>query len=561
MSFNFSLRCLDCGARFEGQPLTESCPQCGGEWLQTVYEDDRLSVDLLDRARRRPFDMWRYIDVLPVHGGRPAHSMGEGGTPLIRAENLGLMLGLDNLYIKDERQGPTGSFKDRQAALTIAVLKEADQTEAVVASTGNVGIAFSAYGARSGVKIWAFLTSLVPPSKMHEIALYGTQVVKVTSTYDQAKELAAEFAARRGLYIDRGVRSIAAVEAMKTIGYEIAEQLGALEGHSSAEGAQRSFGWRSPDWYFQAVSGGIGPVGVQKGFAELRGMGLVDRIPALGIVQAQGCAPMVRAWKDDLDQAEPVVSPSTHISTLSTGDPGRSYTLLRERMQAGGGGLMESVTDQEAFRAMHLLAKMEGLSVEPAAAVAFAGLIKLAQRGAIEREALIVVNCSGHTIPIERELLGEDWGEEIDLVGGRLPESPREGLLAALARLDRHRTREVLIVDDHEHARRLVRRVLQAQGNFTLREVESGPEALEAVREQPPDLIILDLMMPEMDGFELLEQLREREDTARVPVIVVTAKNLTREEKERLQGRISRLMLKGDFLTEDLIDEISKVLE
>lgn len=222
---------------------------------------------------------------------------------------------------------------------------------------------------------------------------------------------------------------------------------------------------------------------------------------------------------------------------------------------------MESVSDQEAFRAMHLLAKMEGLSVEPAAAVAFAGLIKLAQRGEIDRQAVIVVNCSGHTIPIERELLGDDWSEEIDLASGQLPETPREGLLSALARLDQRRTREILIVDDHADARRLVRRILQAQGDFTVREAESGPQALAAARERPPDLLILDLMMPEMDGFDVLERLREHDDTAQVPVIVVTAKNLTRSERKRLEGKVSRLMLKGDFLTEDLIDEITEVLE
>lgn len=561
MSPNLTLKCVECGHRFEGAPLVEACPNCGSTWLEAFVDPQGRREKLLERARSRPFDMWRYLEALPVAEGRPSHSMGEGGTPLIRAENLGMMLGLDNLFIKDERQGPTGSFKDRQAALTLAVLKEAGRTEAVVASTGNVGISFSAYGARSGVKIWAFLTSLVPPSKMHEIALYGTQVVKVTSTYDQAKELAAEFASRRGLYVDRGTRSIAAVESMKTIGYEIAEQLGALGRRETSTSGDGSIGWQAPDWYFQAVSGGIGPVGVQKSFTELNRMGLIDQLPALGIVQAAGCAPMVQAWKADRDTAEPVASPSTHISTLSTGDPGRTYSILRRRMQDGGGGTMESVTDEEAFRAMHLLAKMEGLSVEPAAAVAFAGLIKLAQQGMFDRDQTIVVNCSGHTIPIERELLGEGWSEEIDLVGGQLPESPREGLLAALARLDQRSTREVLIVDDHADARRLVRRVLQAQGDFTIREVQSGPEAIQSVRERRPDLIILDLMMPEMDGFEVLEKLRERDETARVPVIVVTAKNLTREEKQRLEGRISRLMMKGDFLTEDLIAEISKVLE
>jgi threonine synthase len=391
---------------------------------------------------------------------------------------------------------------------------------------------------------------------MHEVALYGTQVVKVTSTYDQAKYLAAEFARKRGLYLDRSARSMLNVEAMKTMAYEIAEQLGALFEAPLQESGPL---WRSPDWYLQAVSGGIGPIGVSKGFAELRAMGLADGIPSLGIIQAAGCAPMVRAWKAGAPVAEPVTSPTTHISTLSTGDPGRAYVLLRERMAAHG-GTMESVTDEEAFQAMHLLGKMEGLSVEPAAGVAFAGLIKLVQQGVIGADEIVVVNCSGHTLPIEEELLQEGWAQDIEWPEGELPASPQEGLLAALARLDQRRTRSVLIVDDHPDARRLIRRILQAQGSYSVREVGSGPEALTEARAFPPDLVILDLMMPDMDGFEVLDRLKREQATQQVPVIVVTAKDLTLDEKKRLEGQISRLMTKGDFLNEDLLEEISKAL-
>jgi threonine synthase len=119
-----------------------------------------------------------------------------------------MMLGCPNLFIKDERQGPTASFKDRQAAVTIAALKEAGITEMVAASTGNVAISYSAYAARASIKLWAFLTSLVPGSKMREVAIYGTQVIKVTGSYDQAKQIAAEFARKRSLYLDLGARSI-----------------------------------------------------------------------------------------------------------------------------------------------------------------------------------------------------------------------------------------------------------------------------------------------------------------------------------------------------------------
>jgi threonine synthase len=289
---------------------------------------------------------------------------------------------------------------------------------------------------------------------------------------------------------------------------------------------------------------------------------LIDELPALGLIQSAGCAPMAQAWQQGLEQAPPIKEPTTYISTLSTGDPGRSYQLLRQRMNAGGGGTMESVTDEEAFSAMHMLAKMEGLSVEPAAAVAFAGVIKLARAGALDANEVIVVNCSGHTQPVEEELLGEYWATEIELqTDPPALQAPSDGLLSALTHLDQDRTSEVLIVDDHADARRLIRRILQAQGDFTIKEAETAAEGLALCRQDSPDLIILDLMMPEMDGFEMVEALRKQPETSLTPVIVVTAKELTLRERNQLQGQISKLMMKGDFLNQDLLDEIGRVLE
>jgi threonine synthase len=468
-----------------------------------------------------------------------------------------MMLGCPNLYIKDERQGPTGSFKDRQAAVTIAALKEAGVTEAVVASTGNVAIAYSAYAARAGIKLWAFLTSLVPGEKMREVAVYGTQVVKVTATYDQAKQVAAEYARQRGLYIDRGTRSIPSVEAMKTIAFEIAEQFTALPPLKTVTGPLPTTPWRTPDWYLQSVSGGLGPYGVQKGFEELRRMNLIEKTPAMGMIQTAGCAPMVHAWKGGLDRAKPVRSPRTHISTLSTGNPGRTYTLLTQRLQRG---TFESVTDEEAFQAMHIVAKMEGLSVEPAAAVAFAGLIRLVRSGQIKPADSVVVNCTGHTMPVEPIVLGRGWARNVVLPSQTMEDTPEEGLLAALNRVTEDRFPRIVIADDHPDARRLIRRILQSQGNYTLLEASDGRDALETVQRELPDLVILDLMMPEMDGFSFLDALKADPNTANIPVIVVTAKVLTGQEKQRLSGQIESLMQKGDFLNDDLLDEIKALV-
>ena len=554
----FVIRCLDCGHAAPFMPSSMHCPQCNSQWREAEYDMTEVAMTFPSEIKNRPFDLWRYQELLPIHNPNPTLRLGEGGTPLIQAANLGMMLGLPNLYIKDERQGPTSSFKDRQAAVTIAALKEGGVTEMVAASTGNVAISLSAYAARAGIKLWAFVTSLVPGVKMREIALYGSQVVKITGSYDQAKQVAAEFARQRGLYQDMGARTVTAVEAMKTIAFEIAEQLTLQLGPptGSTETAPK---WRTPDWYIQAISGGMGPLGVYKGFRELQGLGIIDRIPAIAPIQAEGCAPMVESWKKGLEIAEPVLSPQTRIETLATGDPGRTYVMLRKQVNETH-GVFESVSDEDAFRAMHVLAKMEGISAEPAAAVAFAGLFKLVRAGIIKSTDTVVVNCTGHTLPAEQFLFGEGWTRDVDLQRPETTPTPQEGLLSALNNVTPNRFPRVVVVDDTPEARRLIRRILQSQGDFEISEATNGREALELVAKERPDLIILDLMMPEVDGFAVLDSLRSQPETANIPVIVATAKELTVDEKSRLQGQIQSLMLKGDFLNDEFLEEVRSLI-
>ncbi len=562
MAENFVAECLDCGHTTAYSPLMPDCPRCNSPWLQASYNYNNIANQLPARIAGRTFDIWRYRELLPVREYNQTLTMGEGGTPLIHAQNLGMMLGCPHIYIKDERQSPTNSFKDRQAAVSIASLKEAGVTEAVLASTGNVAISYSAYAARAGIKLWAFLTSLVPAEKMREVAIYGTQVIKVTGTYDQAKKVAAEFAKQRNLFLERGTRTIPSVEAMKTIAYEIAEQITAQLAMDTLQANAKGLKipWRVPDWYFQSVSGGLGPLGVQKGFLELHKMGLTDRVPFMAIIQVEGCSPMVQAWKQGRDVAIPVDVPRTHIATLATGDPGRTYSLLYHRMNDGTDGLFESVSDEETFRNIHILAKMEGLSVEPAAAVAFAGLIKLVRAGMIQPDDVIVVNCTGHTMPVENVILGNGWAKDVVLPSHHLAASPHEGLLAALNRATVDRYPRIAIVDDNLDARRLIRRILQSQGEYTLYEAESGRQAVELIQKELPDLIILDLMMPEMDGFSVLDILKSQPDTSSIPVIVVTAKELNSDDMHRLDGQIQSLMQKGEFMSDDFMAEIKELV-
>jgi threonine synthase len=210
---------------------------------------------------------------------------------------------------------------------------------------------------------------------------------------------------------------------------------------------------------------------------------------------------------------------------------------------------------------MHVLAKMEGISAEPASGAAFAGLFKLVRAGIIKPTDVVVVNCTGHTLPAEQYLFGEGWTRDVDLrTKEEQKQTPQEGLLSALNNVTPNRFSRVVVVDDTPEARRLIRRILQSQGDFEIFEATNGREAIELVDKEHPDLVILDLMMPDVDGFAVLDALRGKPETANIPVIVATAKELTVDEKSRLQGQIQSLMMKGDFLNDEFLEEVRALI-
>lgn len=537
------LKCVHCSNEQSFIPLAPTiCAKCGSAWVEAHYDYISFKRELLRGLPGRGFNLWRYHEVLPIEAPHAIKlDIIAGGTPMrvpqryrpIPDRNI-------NLFIKDERYGPTSSFKDRQAAVSVAVMLENGVREAVIASTGNAAVAYAAACARAGIKLWVFMTSLVPPEKLREVALYGAEVVKVSGTYDQAKHIAAEFAKRRDLLLDRGARSLAARESMKTIAYETLEQLD----------------WQAPDWYIQAVSGGLGPLGIYHGFQELLEMGLIDRIPKLAVIQAEGCSPMVKAFKAGKSTADPVSS-TTLIAILSTGDPGQTYTYLWEIIQKNG-GTMESVTDIEAFSSMRNLAKTEGLAVEPAAAVAFAGLEKMIKQGLIKDGERIVINCTGHTFPVEKHVLGDQWGVDVKLDTGKT--LVQDGLHAALESLD-ERARTVLIIDDNPDDAHLIRRFLEARKSYRVFHTRDGWDGLAQARQRLPDLIVLDLTMPGMDGFSVLEELKLDKRTEDIPVIVVSAKDITNEDRERLDGYITAIYQKGSLPPREFVNQVVEVVE
>jgi len=536
------LECVICGEQQPYEPFVPAiCKKCNSQWLEAHYDYDAFKREILRGLPGRNFNLWRYQDILPLNNPSSLDLYPAGGTPLWLSQRYAPALGHNLVYIKDERYGPTSSFKDRQAAVAVAAMVEGGVKEAVIASTGNAAVAYAAACARAGIKLWVFMTSLVPQEKLREAALFGAEVIRVSGNYDQTKQIAAQFAQRRHLLLDRGASSVPARESMKSIAYEIVEQLG----------------WRSPDWYIQAVSGGLGPLGVYQGFKELLQMGLISHIPKLAIIQAEGCSPMVQAFKAGKDTAEAVI-PDTCIIILSTGDPGKSYTYLWNLVKKFG-GTMEAVTDAEAFSAMRSLAKSEGMAVEPATAVAFAGLEKLLKNKVIAPEELVVINCTGHTFPVEKHVLGDQWAVDVHLSDSQAA-APREGLQAALENLDEKAT-TVLLIDDNEDDALLIRRLLEAKKSYRVFHAKDGWEGLAQARQKVPDLIVTDLTMPGIDGFGLVEELKLDPRTQNIPIVVVSAKDITTEERKRLNGHIEGVYQKGSLPPRKFVEQVVQVIE
>ena len=541
------LECVYCHTHTPLRDFKGQCPRCGETMVEARYDLSKIDAQRwLAELRLRPPDLWRYHEVLPIYDSHNIVSLGAGSTPLLKSEALGAALGLKNLYIKDERQGPTGSFKDRQATVAISALKEMGVTEVVVASTGNVAIAYAAYCARAGIKLWAFFPRLTPNDKMRETALYGAEVIKTTGNYDQTKTLAAQFARAKGVFIDKGIKSVAAIEAMKTMAYEVAEQLG-----NELEGGRR---WRAPDWFLQAVSGGMGPIGIGKGFRELKTFGLVDKLPALGMIQAAGCAPMVEAFQRHQRMATPVDRPTTIIVTLATGNPGRAYELLYDYVAENGGHFI-SATDEETFNAIRVVAQNDGISIEPAVGAAFAGLFKMVRQGVIKSDEVVVVNCSGHTLPVETTILGEQWQNLVELAAAEdaPPLPPEESLVSVLDMVDGH-ARQIIVIEDNEAAARLMSRILENRDDCTVHLAHNGRAGMDLIRRIHPDLVITDLMMPDVDGFQVIEMMKSSPELVQIPIAVVTAKELTVQEREFLGSQVDVLVQKGSFVDDEVIE-------
>jgi threonine synthase len=376
-----SVSCTSCHTRFDDDGTYYAlCPACGGVLDVDVTAERLRAVDPAVLRTAAPEGIDHYRDLLPLGGPFPWPSLGEGNTPLVHAERLAEAFGIDDLWLKNEGQNPTGSFKDRPIAVAVAKAIECGARALVTSSSGNAGASLAAYAARAGVPAWVLVPERTPSQNVGQIALHGARVVKVRGDVGEVFNLGLEIArAFAWTNVSTTFLSPFPTEGNKTVAYELARQRA----------------WTSPEWILVPVGAGPLPYGILKGFRELHELGMVASLPRMVAVQAEGCAPIVRAYQ----QRRPVEAwgaPQTVAKGIA--DPLRGYEhdgeLVIDMVRRSGGTAI-AVDDDEIMSAARLLARAEGVLAEPTGAVAVAGAKALQRRGLVRPGDHVVAVVTG----------------------------------------------------------------------------------------------------------------------------------------------------------------------
>ncbi|MCH2315917.1 MAG: threonine synthase [SAR202 cluster bacterium] len=377
-SYLTHLECTYCHATYPADEVIRLCAECS-KVLYPRYDlagaRDALNPDEL---KNRPANMWRYFEVMPVLDEANVITLGEGFTPIFKAERLGDKIGASAVYIKDEGLNPTASFKARGLSAAVSKAKELGITKLTMPSAGNAAGAMAAYAAKGGMEAHVFMPKDAPEANQIEVSISGGDLTLIDGLISDAGVLSRKRAAEEGLFDVSTLQEPYRVEGKKTMGYEIAEQSD----------------WELPDAIIYPTGGGTGIVGMWKAFAEMEEMGWIGpKRPKMYAVQAEGCAPIVRAFREGAEFAEPWENAQTMAAGIRVPGAIGDYLILGAIRESGGGAL--TVTDDEMKYYMSLVASLEGMFICPEGAATAVALNKLLVAGDLSPDENILLLNTG----------------------------------------------------------------------------------------------------------------------------------------------------------------------
>lgn len=371
--------CINCKATYSIDEIVYFCRKCG-DILEVKFEADELAENLKTSDwKTKPLGVWRYRPFMPIHETTKLVTLSEGGTGLHLSERLGNELGIKNLYVKNEGENPTGSFKDRGMTVGVTKAVELGARHVICASTGNTSASLAAYAARAGIRCTVLIPSgKIAYGKLSQAMIHGAKVLQVRGNFDEALEFVLKLAEKhKDIYLLNSINPFR-IEGQKSLGYEICEQLN----------------YEAPDRIIIPVGNAGNISAVWKGLREFYELGLIKKLPKMTGIQAAGSAPIAQAIKTGSDKIIPVQNPETVATAIRIGAPvswKKAVNAIRESH-----GTAETVTDEEILDAQKTLARVEGIFVEPASASSIAGLRKLIKKGVILEDEKVVCITTGH---------------------------------------------------------------------------------------------------------------------------------------------------------------------
>ena len=362
-----------CGTVFDHTAPRNLCPQCQGPLLARYDLSAARRTLTREALATRPASMWRYEEVMP---GAPPVTLGEGMTPLLRAGRLAQHLGLDRLYIKDEGQNPTASFKARGLSAAVTMAKALGIDTIALPTAGNAGGAAAAYAARAGLRCVIAMPSDTPGAIVLECRAFGADVHLIDGLISDCGAFIAQNAPKHGWFEVSTLKEPYRIEGKKTMGYELWEEF---------EGAL-------PDVIVYPTGGGVGLIGMWKAFEELEAMNLTgSRRPRMIAAQAAGCAPIVRAFDRRAPASEAWENAATVAAGLRVPKPLGDFLILADVYASGGQAV--AVDDGELMAACRDMARLEGILAAPEGGAGLAVIQQLVARGQIARgESVVLFN-------------------------------------------------------------------------------------------------------------------------------------------------------------------------
>jgi threonine synthase len=377
MPFVSHVECTVCGHRHDAKRVLTVCERCG-QMLAVRYDLERVKGAVTrDALRGRPPGMYRFRELTPLDDREEPVTLGEGGTPLLPLPRLAAHLGLRHVWGKDEGQNPTGSFKARGLGMAITRARTLGARGFVIPSAGNAGGAAAVYAAACGLPCAVIVPRGTPPAAVAEATIAGAAVFTIEGSIATAGRVVARIAPEIGWFDLSTLKEPYRLEGKKTMGLELAEQLG----------------WTLPDVLLYPTGGGTGLVGIPKGFDELRQMGWVSGHPRFVAVQAEGCAPVVQAFHDGAETTAAWDNPTTHAAGLRVPSPFAGRQMLRILRESGGDAI--AVSERAIVEAQHRLARLEGIWTSPEGAALVAALTLMKDRAAVTADARIVIMLTG----------------------------------------------------------------------------------------------------------------------------------------------------------------------